>query len=382
MGIVFEGRHPALDRRIAIKLLPRSLGLDERARQRFVREAKIIARLRHPQIVPIHAVGEQDQVLYFVTDLIPGTSLDQLRPDDMPNSTGSDWSRWVARLGIQAAEALAFAHAQRILHRDIKPSNFLLDQDGKLWLTDFGLAKLLDEPSMTATGEWLGTLRYTAPECLQGEASARSDIYGLGLSLYELLAGRPAYAEVEKPRLVRAILETSPAPLRSLDPSIPRELESIVSRAIERDPELRYASAEELAADLRRFLEGRPIVDRRASVAGRLVRRVRRNPAITTLSIICTLLALTLLFLTLLDRRSRRAETPADVSSAERGASGGGERTTTASPAEAARKQGPPYGFGRRFQGGGPGAGGGMGPRGPRRGFGPRSGAADRENSP
>ncbi len=383
MGVVFEGRHPALGRRVAIKLLPPSFALHEHARQRFLREARIIARLRHPQIVPIYAVGEQDHVLYFVTELIQGTSLDQLQRCDMPGSTGSDWSRWVARLGIQAAEPLAFAHSQSILHRDIKPSNFILNQQGKLWLTDFGLAKLLDEPSMTATGEWVGTLRYTAPECLLGEASTRSDIYGLGLTLYELLAGRPAYSEVEKLRLVRAILETSPAPLRSLDPSIPRELESVIARACERDPQLRYASAEELADDLRRFLEGSPIVDRRTSSRGRLLRWARRNPAIMSLSVVCALLVLTIfLLISFLDRGSQRPGKSAESSSAEKIAAGSKARNQPPSPSDEPRRQGPPWGFGRRFQPRGPGAGRGQGLGGSWRGFGPHSSAADREKSP
>ena len=278
MGIVFEAWHEALDRRVAIKILPGATLSHERGRQRFLHEARIIARLRHPHIVPIHSVGEHEGLLFYVMDLIPGTSLDQPEFRDLPTATGSARANWVAGLGIQAAETLAYAHGQGVLHRDVKPSNLLLDQDGQLWLADFGLAKLLDDPSLTPSGEWLGTLRYLAPECLQGEVSVRSDIYGLGLTLYELLVGVPAFGETDRVRLLQQIAAAAFVPPRRLDPTIPPDLETIILKATESDPARRYQAATGLAEDLRRFLDGRPIDARRGGTARRLVPWLRRHP--------------------------------------------------------------------------------------------------------
>ena len=190
----------------------------------------------------------------------------------------------VARIGAQVADALSYAHQHGVLHRDVKPSNLLLDEQGTVWVTDFGLAKHEDHDSVTATGDIVGTLRYMAPEQFHGHTDVRSDIYSLGLMLYEMLTLRPAFEESGHGPLVRQ--KTSgflPAP-RTRNPDIPRDLETITLKACATDPAHRYQTAAELAADLRRFLEDRPILARRATVTDRLWRWSRRNPALAITS--------------------------------------------------------------------------------------------------
>ena len=184
----------------------------------------------------------------------------------------------VARLGSQVADALAYAHAQGIVHRDIKPSNILIDAHGSAWVADFGLAKADDAASLTETGDVLGTLRYMPPEAFEGRSGPLGDVYSLGLTLYELIALRPAFDETDRARLIRAVTEGSPPPLRPLRPDVPRDLETIVHKATEHDPAHRYTTAAALAEDLRRFLDDRPIAARRVSAAEKLWRLCRRNP--------------------------------------------------------------------------------------------------------
>jgi serine/threonine-protein kinase len=189
----------------------------------------------------------------------------------------------VARIGVQVAEALAYAHGQGILHRDIKPSNLLLDRDGNVWVADFGLAKATGGEDLTHTGDVVGTVRYMAPERFRGEGDARADVYSLGLTLYELLALRPAFEEKDRAALVRQVTQEDPPRLRRLNGRVPADLETIVHKAIAREPAQRYASAKALAEDLQRFLEGRPILARRVSPWERAWRWCRRNPAVAGL---------------------------------------------------------------------------------------------------
>lgn len=288
MGIVYEAVQQPLGRKVAVKVLPRHALSDDTNRQRFFREARAIARLQHPNIVPIHSLGEQDGLPYFVMRLIDGHGLDRL-PSTLPEAPVAR-ARRVAELGRQAAQALAYAHSQSVLHRDIKPANLLLDSSGTLWLADFGLAKLSDDLSLTSTGELPGTLRYVAPECLNSEADERSDIYSLGLTLYELLVGRPAFPDTDRVRLLSQINSHQVVPPRKLAPALPRDIETIVLKAMERDPSARYATATDLADDLARFLDGRPVA-RRATHAEREVRWARRNPLVATLSATSIVLA-------------------------------------------------------------------------------------------
>jgi serine/threonine protein kinase len=190
----------------------------------------------------------------------------------------------VAQIGLQVADALAYAHRQGVQHRDIKPSNLLLDLHGTVWVTDFGLAKADDAENLTRTGDILGTLRYMPPEAFEGKADARGDIYSLGLTLYETLALRPAFRVTEKNRLIKTVMEDEPPRLESLNPAIPRDLRTIVHTAIEKDPAHRYATAQALAEDLRRFTADEPIRARRVSRLERAWRWCRRNPALATVT--------------------------------------------------------------------------------------------------
>jgi serine/threonine protein kinase len=190
----------------------------------------------------------------------------------------------VARIGIQVAEALEYAHGQGILHRDIKPSNLLQDLHGTVWVSDFGLAKAATEGgNLTHTGDLVGTLRYMAPERFDGRADARSDLYSLGLTLYEFLVHQPAFRATDRNKLIRQVMHEDPPPPRQLNPEIPRDLETIVRKAMARDPGHRYQTAAELAADLQRFVEDRPIRARPVTGAERLWRWGRRNPLVAGL---------------------------------------------------------------------------------------------------
>src|SRR5207244_1327965 len=190
----------------------------------------------------------------------------------------------VARIGVQVADALEYAHRQGIQHRDIKPSNLLLDTTGTVWVTDFGLAKADDRQNLTHTGDILGTLRYMPPEAFEGRADARGDVYSLGLTLYELLALRPAFDESDRHRLIRQVSEVEPAPLRKVRPDLPRDLETIVHKAIDREPAHRYQTAGDLAADLQRFIDDEPIYARRLTARERAWRWCRRNPVVAGLT--------------------------------------------------------------------------------------------------
>ncbi len=188
--------------------------------------------------------------------------------------------RSVAHIGQQTAHALAYAHARGLIHRDIKPSNLLLDALGVVWVTDFGLAKLMNDNQsggLTQTGDIVGTLRYMAPERFHGSCDTRADIYALGLTLYELLLLRPAFKASDRLKLIDQIQHQDPPPPRRLDRRIPRDLETIILKSIEREPKRRYQSAEEMAEDLRRYLAGEPIQARPVTSGERLVKWARRN---------------------------------------------------------------------------------------------------------
>jgi serine/threonine protein kinase/WD40 repeat protein len=196
---------------------------------------------------------------------------------------GGSYARTIARVGLQVAEARAHAHGQGVFHRDIKPSNLLLDIEGNVWVTDFGLAKGDDAEALTEVGDIVGTVRYMAPERFEGYSGPESDVYGLGVTLYELLSLRPAFDEGDRARLIDRILHSDPPWLRSIDAKIPRDLETIVHKAMSKHPADRYASASALAEDLRRFLEDRTILARRSSSTERFWRWCRRNPVVASL---------------------------------------------------------------------------------------------------
>lgn len=335
MGEVYEAIQEPLGRRIALKILCISQRHDPRALERFRREAKTAAALHHTNIVPVFGVGEAVGVHYYAMQYIEGVGLDVVlrglkraransRTPTRPGSpeqtasflsdhaqstqgnsasaaasTSLSWStetrpycHEVARIGIQAAEALDYAHRQGVLHRDVKPSNLLLDEVNNLWMTDFGLAKQIDSAGsdigsdLTRTGDVVGTLRYMAPERFAGKADCTSDVYALGTTLYELLTLQPAFDEEDQLRLLKR-LEHGPPPTapRTLDSNIPRDLETIVFKAMSPNAADRYVSAGRLAEDLRRFLADEPIQARPATMVERCVRWCRRKPALAGLAL-------------------------------------------------------------------------------------------------
>ncbi|HTU91569.1 MAG TPA: choice-of-anchor C family protein [Gemmataceae bacterium] len=202
------------------------------------------------------------------------------------HSKGKKASYWqsVAQVGVQVAEALEYAHKQGIQHRDIKPSNLLLDTRGTVWVTDFGLARADNEDHLTQTGDIVGTLRYMPPEAFEGRADKRGDVYSLGLTMYELLAFKPAYEERDRHRLIKRVTTEEPPRLDKLSRPIPRDLVTIIHKAIDREPGRRYQTAGELAGDLQRFLDDEPIQARPISSAKRLLRWCRHHPGVATLT--------------------------------------------------------------------------------------------------
>ncbi len=219
--------------------------------------------------------------------------------------SGSPYYRSVARLGVQAAEALAYAHHHKLLHRDIKPSNLLLDLQGTIWVTDFGLVKAEGTEALTQTGDIVGTLRYMAPERFRGQGDARSDVYALGLTLYEMLTLEPAFAADQRSVMIDKILHEEPSKPRQIDPRIPSDLETIALKAIAKDPSDRYRTASELADDLRRYLADRPILARRASALEQARRWCRRNPSVAAsiATVAAALVAVAVLALLYADRQ-------------------------------------------------------------------------------
>ncbi len=203
---------------------------------------------------------------------------------EFTSSGGRDFYQSVARVGLQVAEALAYAHGEGILHRDVKPSNLLLDARGNVWITDFGLAKDEAADGLTQTGDFVGTLRYMAPERIDGWSDPRSDVYGLGATLYELATLRPIFGDFSRGRLIEQICYDAPTRPSKLDSALPADLETIILKSIDKEPGERYHAAAEMAEDLRRFLVDRPILARRSTPAEQLVRWARRNPLVASLT--------------------------------------------------------------------------------------------------
>ena len=276
MGVVYEAEQVTLKRRVALKVLRYGAAAGSEAMQRFQREAETVATLHHTNIVPIFAIGCESGVNYYAMQFIEGRSLaDAWRTLPASAADASSVGHGTAHWGLQAAEALAHAHHRGVIHRDIKPSNLILDPDGRIWLTDFGLAKRIDDVSLSMAGVILGTPRYMSPE--QAAASKnpvdhRTDIYSLGATLYELATGRPLF-EGDSPHLViTQILTTEPPAPRVICPNLPRDFETIIVKCLAKEPERRYATAQALADDLRAFAEGRAIKARRSTLAEQAVR--------------------------------------------------------------------------------------------------------------
>ena len=288
MGVVFEATQRSLGRRVAVKVLPKSLLIDKSQLKRFEREAKTAASLHHTNIVPVFGVGEDQGFHYYVMQCIDGHGLDRV-------IAAADYEGFsaiqVAHLGRQAAEGLDHAHAQKVLHRDIKPANLIVNRELDLWVTDFGVAKAIESEAVTRTGDVVGTLRYMAPEQIVGTSDFRSDIYSLGVTLYEVLAGRPAMDDASiRSAIVSRRPVSSPTPLRQLNPDVPKDLETILHTAMAIDPDERYSSAAQLADDLDCFINGEAISVRPLSWAESSLRWARRNPAVSALSSLSVLL--------------------------------------------------------------------------------------------
>lgn len=295
MGVVFEAVQESLGRKVALKVLPQASLLSGNQLERFRREAQIAAQLHHSNIVPVFGSGESDGYHWYAMQFIEGEGLDVWREAQRaapPQGPGA-WrtrARFVARLGAQAASALHHAHGFGTLHRDIKPGNLLLQGGDHLWVTDFGLAKALEAEGLTHSGDILGTLQYMAPEQFQGQYDVRSEVYALGVTLYELLSLKPAFASGSRSELMERIRQHRREPLRKACPELPEDLAVVVEKACARDPQDRYADCGALARDLRAFLDDQPVAARRLSATALLWRWGRRNRAMAALAA-ATLLA-------------------------------------------------------------------------------------------
>jgi serine/threonine protein kinase/Tfp pilus assembly protein PilF len=314
MGVVYEARQISLGRRVALKVLPFAAVLDARQIARFKNEAQAAAQIHHPNIVPVFAIGAERGVHYYAMQFIDGLPLDRAIRDlrrqarlavqeteELPGENSVDlaldeicsttcrsyltdsarnhrrYYDTIVRIGIDAAEALHAAHEYGVVHRDIKPSNLMLDENGKIWITDFGLARCQNNHSLTQTGDVLGTFRYMSPEQARGKSALvdhRTDIYSLAATLYELLTLEPVVPHDADARKL-AVLE--PTPLRRHRPDIPRDLETVILKALANDRDDRYATAQEFAEDLRRVIEGKPIHAQPLSLWDRALRWSARH---------------------------------------------------------------------------------------------------------
>jgi WD40 repeat protein/serine/threonine protein kinase len=281
MGVVYKARQVKLKRVVALKMILAGGHTSEDDRARFLTEAEAVARLHHPGIVQIYEVNEHNGLPYFSMEYVEGGSLEKdLAGAPMPPKAA-------ARLVEQLAQAIQTAHEHKVIHRDLKPANVLLSADGKPKITDFGLAKRLDVTGKTRTGAVMGTPSYMAPEQASGKSKAigpPADIYALGAILYQCLTGRPPFQAANPLDILLQVVADQPVPPRRLNPTVDRDLNTITLKCLEKEPARRFGSAGELANELRRYLEGRPIRTRPIVPAGRLWRWCRRNPLIASLS--------------------------------------------------------------------------------------------------
>ncbi len=341
MGVVYKARQISLNRIVALKVLPQALSLSKESIARFRREASTVARLRHAGIVPVHAIGEEDGAHFFAMELVEGISLDKLvsslvgrKPEELTTEVLTEAlkasalgeSEWVddeahgwIRLAVewvrQVAEALHFAHEAGVLHRDVKPGNILLRADGHAMLTDFGLSQNSESPSATRTGEFRGTPYYVSPEqAMSGRAQMdrRSDVYSLGVTLFELLTlHRPFEGNTALEVFGRIIHKAPPSPHR-FNPDLPPDLVNITLKAMDRDPDRRYATARDIADDLQAFLEYRPVSARRVPFWVASLRWARREPLRATLLVggATALVVITFLYANILEKsRELKAKT-------------------------------------------------------------------------
>ena len=274
MGVVYRAEHADLGREVALKLLAAGVYATPEQRRRFLAEARVAGRIRHPHVVAIHDAGERDGQLYCAMDLVAGTDLaTRLRTGPLP-------ARQAAEILSTVAGAVQHLHDNGILHRDLKPSNVLIDAGGSPQLADFGLARDDRADGGTATGTVLGTPEYMPPEQAAGRSlDHRADVYGLGAVLYALLTGRPPFSGATRLLALMNVLEREPVPPRRLRTNVPVPLERICLRCLEKDPARRYATAAAVSADLEAWLRGDRVAPPRGGPLHRLGRVVRRYPA-------------------------------------------------------------------------------------------------------
>jgi eukaryotic-like serine/threonine-protein kinase len=291
MGVVFEARQVSLNRRVALKMILAGQLANDTDVKRFYTEAEAAANLDHPAIVPIFEVGQHEGQHYFSMGFVEGQSLSQ-RLNEGPLA-----AREAATLMVTVAKAIDYAHQCGVIHRDLKPGNILLDQTGNPRVTDFGLAKRIQGDSgLTGSGQIMGTPSYMPPEQAGGKRGAvgpAADVYALGATLYCVVTGRPPFEAATPMDTVIQVLSDEPVPPRRLNASIPRDLETICLKCLEKEPDKRYASAAALAADLRRFLTGEPIAARPVTRLERAAKWARRKPTLAaayTLGVLAALL--------------------------------------------------------------------------------------------
>jgi len=298
MAVVYEAEQVSLGRHVALKVLPFAAVLDPRHLQRFKNEAMAAAHLHHPNIVPVYGVGCERGVHYYAMQYVEGQSLAAAIRDMKGGGTGEGprtpisshgsnrepaYIRMAAALGVQAAGALDHAHQLGIVHRDVKPGNLLVDLAGTLWITDFGLASSLKDVGLTITGELLGTIRYMSPEQALAKrvpVDHRTDVYSLGATLYELFTLAPAFPGDDPHLVIHDIAFKEPVLPRRLNPALPRDLETVLLKAMSKDPRSRYATAQEMGDDLGRYLENRAIEAKRPGPFKRVAKWSRRHRAL------------------------------------------------------------------------------------------------------
>jgi WD40 repeat protein/predicted Ser/Thr protein kinase len=280
MGVVYKARQVSLNRVVALKMILTGQLADDADVKRFHAEAEAAARLDHPGIVPVFEVGKHDGHHYFSMAFVEGESLAREMVDGLPRP------RDAARLLKQVAEAVTYAHVEGVVHRDLKPANILIDRNGQPRLTDFGLAKRVEGGGgLTQTGQIVGTPSYMPPEQANGQRDVGplADVYSLGAVLYCLLTGRPPFQADNALDTLLQVLDRDPVPPRQLNAAVPRDLNTVCLKCLEKEPRKRYGSARELVADLGRYLDGRPILARPASMWERTVKWVCRRPAAAAL---------------------------------------------------------------------------------------------------
>jgi len=367
MGTVYEAWQRSLQRIVAVKVLERHVSATAKAVLRFQREAQAAAKLHHTHIVPIYAQAETDGVYYYAMEFIEGCGLNAIiadlrgtaapdastvdlaetvalspsrgasqpaethasnasshgsgviiAPDPAVRTSAEDFN-YIASHLADVADALDYAHQRGVIHRDIKPHNLLLGVDGRMRISDFGLARLAEQPGVTITGEVIGSPLYMSPEQISGNpenVDHRADIYSLGATMYEWLTLRPPYPGETRERVISMILSSEPAALRSLNAAIPQDLETICLKAVERNRERRYQTAAEMRDDLRRYLASRPIVAKRTGMALRAAKFVGRHQ-LTSLAAVAAVIALSLTWALHVKQQTVRQQTAVAVQAKE-----------------------------------------------------------------